>query len=75
MTDVQPIRVVHAGVGPVGCRVLALILERSDLELVGVVDRDPEKAGRPLETFLPQAKGLGLSIETDTTATIKVWNE
>ncbi|MCH7813561.1 MAG: dihydrodipicolinate reductase, partial [Planctomycetes bacterium] len=71
MTDVQPIRVVHTGVGPVGCRVLALILERSDLELVGVVDRDPAKAGRPLEAFLPQTKGLGLSIEGDTTATIK----
>ncbi|MHC4064278.1 MAG: NAD(P)H-dependent amine dehydrogenase family protein [Planctomycetota bacterium] len=71
MSDNQPIRVVHTGVGPVGCRVLALILERTDLELVGVVDSDPQKIGCPLEEFVPQASGSGLRVEGDTTACIK----
>jgi 4-hydroxy-tetrahydrodipicolinate reductase len=51
--------------------VLALILERPDLELVGVVDSDPGKVGRPLEEFLPQAASLGLRVTGDTTACIK----
>ena len=67
----EPIRVVHTGVGPVGCRVLDLIMERPDLKLVGVVDADPKKIGQPLEEFTAKAKGLGLKIEGDTTACIK----
>jgi len=67
----QPIRIVHTGVGPVGCRVLALILERPDLQLVGVVDADPDKRGRPLEDFVPQAARLQLRISDDTAACIK----
>ncbi len=67
----KPIRVVHTGVGPVGCRVIALILERPDLELVAVVDTDSEKVGRPLEGFVPDAAGLGLKIAAETTAAVK----
>ena len=54
-----------------GCRVLALILEHLNLKLVGVVDADPAKIGQPLEEFVPQAKGLGMRVEGDTTACIK----
>jgi len=71
MSSNQPIRVVHTGVGPVGCRVLALILERPDLELVGVVDSDPDKIGRPIEEFVPAAAKLGIRIAGDTTACVK----
>ena len=71
MSNNEPIRVVHTGVGPVGCRVLALILERPDLKLVGVVDADAEKIGRLLEEFVPKAAGLGLRVENDTTACIR----
>ena len=70
----KPIRVVHTGVGPVGCRVIALILERPDLELVAVVDTDPEKVGRALEEFVPDAAGMGLKIAAETTATVKETN-
>lgn len=71
MSSSQPIRVVHVGVGPMGYRVLALILERPDLELVGVVDADPSKIGRSLEEFVPQGKGSGLCIEGDMSACIE----
>jgi 2,4-diaminopentanoate dehydrogenase len=67
----EPIRVVHTGVGPVGCRVLALILERPELKLVGVVDSDPRKIGQPLEEYVQQAKGLGLKVAGNTTECIR----
>ncbi|MCP4589512.1 MAG: dihydrodipicolinate reductase [bacterium] len=71
MSTNVPIRVVHTGVGPVGCRVINLLLERPDLELVGVVDADPQKIGHPLEEYVPDAKGKNLKIEGNTTACIK----
>lgn len=71
MSTDHRIRVVHTGVGPVGCRVLQLILERPELQLVGVVDSHPSKIGQPLEEFVPPAKGSDLRIEGDTTACIK----
>lgn len=71
MSDGQVIKVAHAGVGPVGCRVIDLILRRSNLELVGVIDADEKKVGQPLEEFVAGARGLGLSIEKDTTECIK----
>jgi hypothetical protein len=71
MSSTRPIRVVHVGVGSVGYRVPALILERPDFELVGVVDTDPGKIGRPLEEFVPQAKGSAFRVEADASACIE----
>lgn len=71
MNPTTPIRVVHAGAGPVGCRVINLILQRPELTLVGVVDADPSKIGQPLEEFVSQAAKLKLKISGDTTACIK----
>ena len=69
MSD-EAIRVVHVGAGPVGCRVLALILGHPRLKLVGVVDIDPAKKGCDPADWVPAAAGRGLTIDDDVTACI-----
>lgn len=43
-----PIRCAQFGLGPIGTASLQLAAERSDLEIVGAVDIDPQKVGRPV---------------------------
>ena len=44
----KKIRVVQFGVGPIGASIARLMRQKSSLEIVGAVDRDPAKAGRDL---------------------------
>ena len=44
----KKIRVVQFGVGPIGASIARLMREKSLLEIVGAVDKDPSKAGRDL---------------------------
>ena len=45
----KKIRVVQFGVGPIGASIARLMRQKSALEIVGAVDRNPAKAGRDLE--------------------------
>jgi 2,4-diaminopentanoate dehydrogenase len=42
------IRVVQFGLGPIGASIVRLMRQKSGLEIVGGIDRDPSKAGRDL---------------------------
>ena len=44
----KKIRVVQYGVGPIGAGIVRLMREKQALEIIGAIDRDPEKAGRDL---------------------------
>ena len=44
----KKIRVVQFGVGPIGASIARLMRQKSSLEIVGAVDKDPAKAGRDL---------------------------
>jgi len=44
----KKIRVVQFGVGPIGASIARLAREKTSLEIVGAIDRDPAKAGRDL---------------------------
>jgi 2,4-diaminopentanoate dehydrogenase len=44
----KKIRVVQFGVGPIGASMALLTRQKSSLEIVGAIDRDPAKAGRDL---------------------------
>ncbi len=46
-------RVVHVGLGPLGCRIAGDLVGREGLELVAAVDVDPKLAGRSLSDVLP----------------------
>lgn len=61
----KPIKIVQYGLGPIGIEAARLVLQKSNLELVGGIDIDPEKVGRDLGEI------LGL----DTKMSIPVSNE
>lgn len=42
----KKIRVVQMGLGPIGNKATAYLLERSNLEIVGAIDADPAKVGK-----------------------------
>lgn len=44
----KKIRVVQFGVGPIGASIVRLMREKTALEIVAAIDRDPAKAGRDL---------------------------
>ena len=49
MSDI--IRAVQFGCGPIGVAVGSLAARRSDIELVGALDVDPEKVGKDFEIY------------------------
>lgn len=38
------IKVIHYGLGPIGCAMARLVAQRSNLQIVGAVDIDPIKS-------------------------------
>jgi hypothetical protein len=55
----QRVRVIQFGMGPIGLALAREVLGRSEMELVGVVDRSPGLAGHQLDEMLgPEAHRL-----------------
>ncbi|MEO0514761.1 MAG: dihydrodipicolinate reductase [Planctomycetota bacterium] len=54
-----PLRIAQFGLGPIGIESLRLAAERDNLEIVGGIDIDPAKVGRPLA----QVAGIDTSPE------------
>jgi 2,4-diaminopentanoate dehydrogenase len=44
----KKIRVIQFGVGPIGASIVRLMKQKSSIEIVGAIDRDPALAGRDL---------------------------
>jgi 4-hydroxy-tetrahydrodipicolinate reductase len=44
----KKIRVVQYGVGPIGAAIVRLLREKTSVEILGAIDKDPAKAGRDL---------------------------
>jgi hypothetical protein len=59
------IRVLHFGLGPIGCGVARQIAHRSGLGIVGGVDVAPDKAGRDLGEVIGLGHALGVAISPD----------
>ncbi|MEP7187568.1 MAG: dihydrodipicolinate reductase, partial [Roseiflexaceae bacterium] len=64
----QPIRVVHYGLGAIGCQIARLTAAQRGLQIVGGIDRDPSKAGRDLGAVigLDQPHGAPVSDDAQT---------
>lgn len=56
-------RVIVYGLGPIGSTVTRLVLERSNLDLVGAVDIDPAKAGKDLGQVVNAGRSLGVIVQ------------
>lgn len=61
----EPIKVLHYGLGPIGCAAARLALQKNNLQLVGGIDIDPEKVGKDLGEVLELGRKLGVEISDD----------
>ena len=59
----KPFKVIQIGFGSLGRHITSSILKRDNLELVSVVDANPELTGKPIDTLLQD------DIESDITLT------
>lgn len=67
----KKIRVVQFGVGPIGASIVRLMREKSSLEIVGAIDRDPAKAGRDLgEVVGAKDAPWGIAVHADASAVL-----
>jgi 4-hydroxy-tetrahydrodipicolinate reductase len=67
----MPIRVMHVGLGPIGCGIVRQVAARKGLKPVGGVDIDPAKAGRDLGDVAGLGRTLGLKVSADMVKAIK----
>ena len=58
------IRVIQYGLGPIGSAVARHVVERPELELVGAVDIDPQKAGKDAGEVIGLGRALGFPVVT-----------
>lgn len=56
-------RVAQVGMGPIGAEVVRVVLQKPWLELVSVVDIDPEKIGRDVGEILGLGHEIGVRVE------------
>jgi hypothetical protein len=68
---VKTIRVVHSGLGPIGCETVRTLLEKKDVRIVGAVDIDPGKIGRDLGEILGAGRKLGTIVSEDAAAVFR----
>ena len=58
----KKIRVAQYGVGPIGAAIVRLMLQKPQLQIVGAVDVDPEKAGKDLGRVVGLERDLGVKV-------------
>ncbi|MCX7623392.1 MAG: hypothetical protein N2Z82_06555 [Thermomicrobium sp.] len=63
-------RVVQYGLGPIGCELARLALERASYELVGAIDIDPAKVGRDVGALLGLEGPTGVVVRSDAAAVL-----
>jgi 4-hydroxy-tetrahydrodipicolinate reductase len=61
----EAVRVIVLGTGQMGAEIIALLLDKPGLELVGAFGRRRERAGTDLGLALGRARPIGLPVEAD----------
>jgi 4-hydroxy-tetrahydrodipicolinate reductase len=59
------LRTAHYGLGEVGKRVVALLIRRADVQIVGALDTDPLNVGRDLGDVVGLGYGLGVTVSCE----------
>lgn len=67
----KTIRVVHSGLGPIGCEIVRTLLGKKNVSIVGAVDIDPGKIGRDLGEILGAGRSLGAVVSDDAAAVLR----
>ena len=70
MTE-KKIGVIQYGLGPIGIECVKWILKKPLMEIVGAIDIDPEKSGKPLEKIIKIFKKTGIVISSDASSVLK----
>src|SRR5713101_3568329 len=65
---VHSMRVMQIGLGPIGCAVCRLLVQKSGWHIVAAVDADPAKQGRDLGDIVGLEQRLGVTVASDLTA-------
>lgn len=66
------IRVIQYGVGPIGARIVRLMLDKPALQVVGAVDVDPAKVGKDLGEVAGVGRPLGVVVERDAQTLLQI---
>jgi 4-hydroxy-tetrahydrodipicolinate reductase len=61
-------RVMQIGLGPIGCAVSRLLVQKSGWQIVAAVDADPAKQGRDLGEIVGLGQRLGITVTSDLAA-------
>lgn len=67
----ETLRIVQLGVGPIGARVVRLLLEKDWAELVGAIDVDRSKIGRDLGEVIGAGEKAGVNVSMDADRVLK----
>ena len=67
----EAIRVLHYGLGAIGSAVALLTSAQRGLEVVGGIDRDPQKIGRDLGDVIGLGQQLGVLVSGDVNETLR----
>ena len=59
------IRTIHLGIDGVGAELLRLVAERPDIEVIGVIDTQPERVGRDAGEAAGIGRSLGIKVAYD----------
>jgi 4-hydroxy-tetrahydrodipicolinate reductase len=65
------IRVLHFGLGPIGCSIVKQVAGRKGLQIVGAIDVDTAKVGRDLGDVVGLPKRLGIKVQDDAAKALK----
>ena len=67
----EPVRVLHVGLGPIGAGIVRQVIGRKWLKIAGAVDVDPGKIGRDLGQVCGLGRPIGVAVTEDLVKTIK----
>jgi hypothetical protein len=66
----KEIRTIHYGLGPIGSGIARLAAQRANLEIVGGIDIDEQKAGKDMGEVIGLDQPMGLMVSSDPAAVL-----
>lgn len=67
------IRVAQFGLGPIGQACVKVLLQKTNVELIGAIDIDPAKVGRDVGEICGLKEAIGATVRSDAAAALAEW--
>ena len=68
----KKIRVIQYGVGPIGAGMVRLMLTKPEIQIIGAIDVDPNKAGKDLGVVAKAGGEIGVKISADAARVLEM---